>query len=99
VRWSKYINYLLVVTLMGIIGYFLMILPTARAYEGKSEILRTFCPKERVVFLVGYFLAMLEIVLMRITKDIYLTNTLFRDIVVHFHNRSKKLKCEFISEF
>lgn len=51
------------------------------------------------MFLVGYFLAMLEIVLTRITKDIYLTNTLFRDIIVHFESRSKKLKCEFLAEF
>lgn len=97
--WSKYINYLLIVTFMGILGYFLMILPTAGAYESLPEMRRIFYPEERVVFLAGYFLAMLEIVLLRITKDIYLTNTLFRDIVVHFRSRSKKYKCEFIAEY
>lgn len=97
--WSKYINYLLVVTFLGMSGYFLMILPTANAYEDRPEMARTFSSEERFVFLVGYFLAMLEIVLLRITKDIYLTNTLFRDITVLFESRSKKLKCEYFSEF
>lgn len=42
VVWSKYINYLLVVTLMGICGYFLMVLPTANAYEDLPEMQRIF---------------------------------------------------------
>jgi hypothetical protein len=42
---------------------------------------------------VGFFLAMLEILLLKITKDILLTNVIFRDVATQFDERSKRLRC------
>jgi hypothetical protein len=46
-----------------------------------------------LVCFIGYFLAILKVVVFHVTKDIYLTNTIFHEITVLFYKYCKRFKC------
>lgn len=72
------------VTALGAAGYFLMMIPTAATYGRGTEQYRLFEEGENLLFSVGMLLAMSEILLLKITKDIRLTNVIYRDVATQF---------------
>lgn len=84
-HWANYLNYLLLLNFMGIIGYFFLLLDVLIHYEKDRIYLNRNPIKEGncILYLFGLFFCYFEIILFDLTNGIFLLNSFFIQIYKH----------------